>query len=1175
MRGPGADGRCGTRTGDSGSTRHGSAARAGWSLPPVALALAFSVVPLPVGAQRQEPRFDRITIDDGLSQSSVYAIAQDGLGFMWFGTQDGLNRYDGHSFLVHRHVPGNPSSLSDNNVLSLHADSQGRLWIGTEGGGLNRLDLHTGAIVRYRHDPARATSLSHDWVTSIGPAGTGGLWVGTHEGVCRMLDEKGRFERLLLPSGEPACGSQVEALLETRQGDLWVGTSGEGACRLDAETGEWTRFRHDPTDPGSLGGDTVRVLHEDAEGAVWVGNMSGLDRLDPATGRFEHFRLDPKNPASLSNDYVYCLLDDRRGNLWVGTQSGLNLLDRSTGRFTRHTNDPARPESLGNDYIMSLFEDRSGLLWVGTGSGGLSKLNPRKTQFGHVTAHARRDGPLSSPVVWSIQPDSQGNLWIGTENGLNRRPPGSESFVQYLHDPADPTSLSNNNVRAVIEDYTGTIWAGTDGGGLNRFSAVRGGFVRYRHDPRDPRSLSSDQVLALGEDRSGALWVGTRGGGVCRLERDRKGFQCLRSGQGNRGPSDDIVYDVLEDHRGLIWLGTLGGLNCFDRETGEFRHFRSNPSDPSSLTNDGVGVVFEDGQGRLWVGTDRGLNRFVEETESFVRYTTAEGLPNDFVYGILQDSQGLLWISTNGGLSRLDPETGVFRNFDVQDGLQSNEFNAGAHAVDQAGRLYFGGVNGFNAFSAEGLEANPHPPAVVITAFRAVDEPLPLPRDGGQVGLSHTQNQVAFEFAALDYTAPSKNRYAYMLEGVEADWVDAGHRRYASYAHLGGGDYVFRVKAANSDGVWNHEGTAVRFRVTSPPWRSFWAYLGYLLLLVAVVLATVRYKTRAQALVLTERLRRMTSSLTQTLDLAQVVERLLDHLTEVIPYDRASVFLRGEAGWEARATREPRPLKVASTRPEREAELLAKVESTGQPLLIGDLSDPADTRGGWGEPELQCVLGIPLVVQERVGGIVLLYGRRAAAFDKQAVDLAITVVTQTGFAVENARLFGRINQLAITDGLTGVTNRRHFFELADREYRNALRYGRSLSVIMLDIDHFKSVNDTYGHAVGDEVLRLVADHSRSCLRQTDVVARYGGEEFVMLLPEADREAAVAVAERVCRGLAEARPWIGGQELTPITASLGVASALAHEEDLASLINRADRALYEAKRQGRNRVVAAE
>ena len=781
--------------------------------------------------------FQHLTIDDGLSQSVVSAIAQDPTGFLWFATQDGLNRFDGYEFRVFRRDPNDPTSLSNNFVTSLAVDGRGQLWVGTNSG----LDRYDPAQENFDHFVARVddpTALSSSAITALAIDGANALWVGTAGGLNRLDLESLSVKRYLadpaLPN--PLTTNAITALFLDSRGRLWVG-SAQGLDQLDPQTDIIRHYVPQPDDPSSLIGPAVAGIGEDARGGIWVATASGLSRLDPASGRFTNYVHDPDDPSSLSSNVLTSAVRDASGTMWFGTNGGgVNRWEPGRAGFGHFAHDPRDPTSLSNNAVFPIFQDSARILWFGTFGGGADRFDPSKAKFVTLRSNPDRAGTLSSNLVWSILRDREKSLWVATnDGGLNRARPGERSFSTYRNDPANPSSLASDQVWRVYQDRQGRIWVGTSVG-LDRFNPSDETFEHLAVPP----------VFTIFEDSRDRFWLGTIGGGLLGYDRESGTSQAYVNDPANPNSlSSNFVTSIVEDADGALWLGTFGtGLDRLDPARGEFRHFPVAARNPNSLPNNTVLSMLLDRRGALWVGTGGGLARMDPSTQAFKTYRIADGLPNEVINAILEDEQGALWLTTNSGLSRFDPQTETFENFNASDGLQSAEFNQSSAAVGPDGEMYFGGINGLNVFYPQSLKASEFVPPVVITDFQLFNESVPIgegsPLDQSatlarQIELPYTDNFLGFEYAALHFSSPDENRYAYIMEGLDSDWNEVGDRRFANYTGVPPGDYMFRVRGSNSDGVWNMQGASVRIRIVPPFWQTWW-FVG---LSVAVVAGTV------------------------------------------------------------------------------------------------------------------------------------------------------------------------------------------------------------------------------------------------------------------------------------------------------------------------------------------------
>ena len=823
-----------------------------------AIALTLLLANHAAAAEARSLRFEHLSRDSGLSQSFVYTIAQDPQGYMWFGTQEGLNRFDGFEFKVFAHDPEDPSSLSDESVRTMIRDRSGTLWVGTDQGGLSRYEPITETFVNYLHDPANPESIGDNRVRAIFEDRSGTLWIGTDgSGLDRFDRDTGIFTHFRPDAGNPdtISNGHVWGILEDSEGELWVATA-EGLNKLDRQSGIFSQYRHDPESPDTLSDDRLRVLFEDSEGMLWIGTEAGgLNRFDRASGRFQRFLHEPENTSTISSNYINTIFEDDAGTLWIGTNAGLNAYNPDSNSFDRYTRIAGDRYSLAHDNVLSLFQDRGGVIWVGT-YDGLSRWNPLTRAMLHYRHRADDPESLGEDTVTAFTESGDGNIWIGTfGGGLNVLDRATGSFRQFRHQPDDPSSLSSDRVMALAVDSDGVLWAGTRAAGLNRLDAATGSFRRFRHDPQDPTSVSADGITSILEDSGGTLWVGTFGGGLNRFETETGTFTRFTNDPNDpRSISNDRVLVLFEDSAGAVWAGTYGGgLNRLDPETGQFTRIPAAPERPDGLSGNEIYMIQEDSRGDLWIAAKgAGLNRWLASDRAagnqvFQRFTELDGLPSATIYSGVWDTSGLLWLSTAKGLSRFDINTLEFTNYDTSHGLQGDEFNlaAGHRAAD--GLIMFGGLNGFNAFHPDQLAGNGVPPQIAITNVLSMTEPVDLAELRGAdapLRFDHDQNMLSFEFAALDYAAPGKNRFMYRLDGLDEDWMDAGTQRQVTYMNLPAGDYTFRVKAANYRNVWSTQDATASLSIRPAPWRTWWAYVIYALAFLGIAFAAHRANTR-------------------------------------------------------------------------------------------------------------------------------------------------------------------------------------------------------------------------------------------------------------------------------------------------------------------------------------------
>jgi PAS domain S-box-containing protein len=815
---------------------------------------------------QQRVQFDHLTVEDGLSHPVIYDILQDRQGFLWFATEDGLNRYDGYTFKVYKPIQDDPDSLQAATIMSLIEDHHGNLWVGTRGGGLSKFDPITETFTTYQHDPDNPNSISGNMILfeALYEDAQGYIWAGTPlDGLNRLDPATDTFTHYRHDPDNPntirpgVVTSLAPALREDGHEGLWIGTI-NGLSKFDPATETFTHYPHDPDDPHTLSSNDVNTLAVSPAGDVlWVGTKNGLNRMDVETGQVTRYLHNPNNPNSVIWHEItsLCLKDD--GTLWISTPVGLDHFDPSSETFTHYQHNPADPTSLSNNIVHPILFDTTGALWVGTWGGGVNHFDPSHYKFKLYQHDPTNPQSLSYNNVLGLHASDEGIVWVGTwGDGLNRFDPQTETFTHYRHDPDDPHSLSNNDVQTIYEDSQGVLWVGTWGGGLNRFDQKTKRFTHYLHDPNDPHSLQHNSVRAIAEDAEGTLWIGTTYGGLNRFDRKTERFTSYLPDPTNpHSIATANIWDVFIDSNGIIWLGSGGGIERLDPQTEQFTQYHHDPDDPHSFRGKVAIQIHEDRQGIIWITSDAGLNRFDPQTEQFTHYTRQDGLPSDRVETILEDNEGMLWLGTSKGLSRFDPETETFHNYTMADGLQGDMFLYPAATRHPDGTLFFGGNNGLNAVHPDDITHNPHPPPVVLTDFQLFNESVPIGEDSllhqsiwslDHLTLSHHESRFTFEFAALSYTAPEENRYRYRLAGFEKHWnTTDSSRRFATYSSLPPGTYHLQVQGSNNDGVWNREGATLTITVLPPWWETWWFQSLVFLLIGGVVLSLYKWRVYA------------------------------------------------------------------------------------------------------------------------------------------------------------------------------------------------------------------------------------------------------------------------------------------------------------------------------------------
>lgn len=1168
------------------------------------LALAWVICLLsagyPVTGQAGEPadslRFTHYTWENGLSQNTVTSITQDSEGYIWLATEDGVHRFDGNEMAIFRADPENPDSISESALFDMlpHTDGES-LWLATYTKGIDLWNLRTGEVRNFSYDPEAEQSLGSDVLGPLFQGSEGLLWVQTDKGLDRIHPDSGRIEAMSIEKdGETTTEFVPLSITETADGTIWLGAR-SGLYSFERGAESFQPFESDSELAAELSKYGVHALAVDKDDRIWLATLDNLYRLGKDRGEngddyrvVEHrYQFDEMGEPGKSPDLIHTMLFTSSGEFWLGTYAnGVYWYDRENDRFENYRNDPADPRSLSDNYIWDIFEDRTGIVWIGTMSGGVNTFNPATRSFRHYAARPGSDRALPNRVVWDVFEDSEGLLWIGTEGGLSRLDRSTGHYRHYLYDPENRNSLSWDVTVSVREDSKGQLWIGT-GYGVSRYRPESDDFQNYVWEdvPGDPYYANSISEIFIDDEDD--IWtlnflglgrIDTETGEVSLISHDPE-----RPGE---TPPSNYLYAVTPSpSRGGFWIGSDVGVFHFDPLNREFGQRFTKES--GELTHNEVNAVLESSDGSLWVGTTYGLDRILP-TGKVRHYGPEQGLATDLVYGLAEDKRGRIWISSNKGLDELDPETGEIRQFDNSDGLQSNEFNAGASFVAEDGEVFFGGINGFNAFYPEDIQRRNIAPTVGITKLFKFNEEVEMETpvlSVEELDVPWQDNVLGFEFAVFDYAAPEKNTYRYKLEGFDSDWLSASGHQHVTYTNLDPGSYTLRVHGANSSGQWSEEEATLSLHIEPPPWATWWAYLAYVLLTLTLITVSLRiYFTRlSEKHALSheqhkrrwaETLQQLTQALTASLDAQQISEELLENLRAMVAFRKAVLFI--EQGVD---------IKVAGVKGFTEAErnaltqlpasfsrFFAEVRHARKPRVFSPDADQLKIlREGMSDDSR--FLAIPAFSRADEFALLII-GRDAPAFSQQEQDIVSAFLTQALVALDNARLFDELQNLTTTDTLTQVNNRRYFFELAELEFNRGKRYERDVALILLDADHFKEVNDTYGRDIGDRMLKIIAKTCRNNLRHFDIIGRYGGEDFVILLPETPLNVAADVADRLRKSIEDLHLETHRGELR-VTVSVGVAVADSQVRDLPSLINKADMALYEAKRAGRNRVVVAE
>jgi diguanylate cyclase (GGDEF)-like protein/PAS domain S-box-containing protein len=1231
-------------------------------------ALCALLATTPAAALVRGYHFERVTSPEDLAQNTVNTILQDRSGFVWIGTQGGLHRHDGYDFRVYQHDPENPDSLPDSFVTALAEDGNGRLWIGTNGSGVAWYDAAANRFVPdddagdLSHKRAEITALMHD------PAS--GLWIGSHFGIEVVTPEHAHRDVLAFGS-DAASEPEVNQFARGGDGTIWAATT-LGLYRIDPKLRRAERVRAAPLAP-------ALSVFVDRDAALWVGTAYGLHRVNGNEAERAWPPSGHEGPGS-PRIQVYDIEQAADGRLWLAVYGGgLVVFDPTHGNAEWLRQNQRLPGSLPEDSVRVLTPDRSGLLWIGGDVHGVARVDPGGAKFAYVF-----DDDASRPFVdtnnlRSLYEAEDGALWIGTEgDGLKRYDWNGDHFEYYaelLRETAKAGGeiIDELRVFAIRAAGAGALWVATNHGVFHLDPATRA----VRTLPVDlggSEALPDRMVRALIVGKDGSLWLGTFSSGLVRYQPESRRWTMYRSAPADASTLwNNTVLTLHEDRLGRIWIGTFDGLNVLDPASGVLRRIPRSSDDRQSIAGNLVRAVHESPDGTLWIGTHSGLSRLIElsaDGARFQRYLARDGLPNPTVYGILEDPQGNLWLSTNRGIVRFDRKDGTFRSYTLEDGLQSLEFNGGAALMLRDGRLAFGGLQGLNVLDPARVASSTYKPPLAFTAVqvgnrrREVNDPAAF----RTLAISQRDRIVGFEFTALDFGAPGRNRYEYRLRGFDEQWLANGPRRDVTFTNLDPGSYTLEVRATNRDQVWSTDTLALALTVeplwwSSTPMKLLYALTG--LLALGIPIAGHRRKIRREQQYtrqLKEREERLRVAIwgsgdefwdwdirrgvlfrvgadsllgfeneqavsgddwrkhaVHPEDLPRVERILGEHVAGQREFfesehrirnakgewiwvlSRGKIVERDEAGQPMRIAGTARDI-TRTREAERERRIAEEViRSMGEAVTVTELDfrfssiNPAFTRmTGYTETE---IVGQPSAIlnceqhsedfHQALRNTLIRTGHWSGEIWQKRKDgeeflcwLELSEVTDRNGVrthwvgvltdiTDRKRAEQELRYLANYDTLTGLPNRTLLGERLAHALIRARRHGAKVAVLFLDLDRFKHVNDSMGHAAGDRLLKAAAARIQANVRESDTVARLGGDEFTVIIEDLTDQ---GQAERVAQKLIDSFlvPLdIDGRTEVVISPSIGISIYPDHGQVPTDLLKFADTAMYQAKDKGRN------
>ncbi|MBN1250489.1 MAG: hypothetical protein JXR51_12770 [Bacteroidales bacterium] len=793
-----------------------------------------------------DAKFERLTRNEGLSHNNVYSIMQDKYGFMWFGAQEGLNRYDGYNFKQFYSEPNNLNSSSSSNFGKIFEDSKGFIWLGTYRSGLDKYDPINRIFKHFDYDEKDTNSLSNSKIRGINEDKYGNIWIATSGGGLNKYNPlTDTFTHFLHSetNKNSISSNDLNCLFIDNTGNFWIATS-KGVDFFDIKTNQFKHYVLGSESYDITRNISISSVIVDEKGIVWLGSSNGVFTINPITNKINNYKQDISNPQSLGSNIINVIYEDSYGTIWIGTENGgLNKFIPEKNAFENYIFDIKNPYSISSNRIWSIYEDQSKILWIGTKGGGVNKLDLKRKKFEHLYYSTDKKTGLPHPSVSAIVGDSTNNIWIGTDGGGVCKYSEKEGITDRFYEkPFDKNSLSDDQIWSSFTDKKNRIWLGMHTGGLDCIISEKGKYIikKYINETNNPHSISNNQVNTIFEDNLGMLWIGTRNGLnklIDTIENVAPYFQRINDNFTDTASSfsSNYITSIYQDHYNYMWIGTYtNGLNRLNPENGEIIKFENIANNNNSLSSNNIQTIFEDHYGNLWIGTGSGLNKLNRKTNTFKRYFVKDGLPSNEIMAILEDNSGFLWISTSKGLSKFNPINDEMINFNISDGLYSDGFNWNSAYKNVDGKLFFGTNSGMVSFYPSEIQLNSFIPKIVITKFSIIKDDKWVSNDmfisnyndeNNRIILSYENNIFSVEFAAMDFTNPNNNTFQYKIDGIDNNWIDYGNKRFIMVTNLKPGDYVLRIRGTNNDKTLNESGIALAISVKPPFWNSIWFYL--------------------------------------------------------------------------------------------------------------------------------------------------------------------------------------------------------------------------------------------------------------------------------------------------------------------------------------------------------------
>ena len=1112
--------------------------------------------------------FDEINIDDGLSQPTVLCMIQDQQGFIWVGTQYGLNRYDGYQFVTYKNEIQDDTSISSNYIIDLFEDSSGVLWVATNN-GLNAFDSKTNKFTRYLHDASNQKSISNNHISSIVEDRKGNLWVGTVGGGLNLFDKTSQsfdskpFNGSLTQVKEPLF---ITDLLVDSEGILWV-TNGDARLRPSLEEGGIYQVNpnslqitqvYPSVKEEMIGLEGVTAVFQDKQENMWFGTL-GQGVLNKPQGSMRFIQMF--KGSLKKNDPITSVTQDNLGRLWFSSQyNGLYMYDLQKKNLINYNSNSPEKSNLSDNDIVSLLIDSSGVFWVGSWTEGINKLDFDSFQFQKYLQIAN-DIHAAKQDVLDINQDSKGRIWLATwESGLLKFDIESGKS----NSPEILTKDVVGNVRHVFVDKEDQIWIGSNDKGLIHFDPDKNTIQSYAYDANNEYSISSNKVIQITGDPFGNLWIATRGGGLNHFDIKHEKFYNFRNDPNIKSSIfDDRISALFYDDKGLLWVGTSKGLDIFDPVEKQVIAHYSGDLGTESLLGKSVNTIFQDRKGRIWIGTDRGVSRvdfskMADRKQLTFSWNIGFGKSQlGSVGDILDDNKGNLWISSFKFISRYNPETQEVKHYNASSGVLDGGYYIGSSHQDDRGNMYFGGLSGLTVFRNENNQHITKEPKIVLTQLLLFNQPVFANNKSDSIlensidktdvlNLDYKQNVFSIEFSALHYSSPKDNQYAYKLEGFDKQWIHTNsNNRRATYTNLDAGEYKFLVKASNNEGVWSKSLHKLTIYTHAAPWKTKTAYFIYFMISTLILGGFIWLRIKQiQAIKIRNEQLSLTSKLFEnTSECVWLLDSELNYLTVNQGFCRVTGYSEMETIGKQ--------MRVAEVRGQDKKFLTVifnKVKNGGR--WEGEM---------WAQRKVGDVYPIEIVIDR-----ITLKNGRSEITGYQFVGV-FSDITLRKKAEQDLRF------MAYFDKLTQLPNRAYFHELVRKEIMNN-QQNNEFIVFYLDLDNFKNINDSLGHSYGDELLVTIANRLTDFSKAHYTIARLGGDEFAIMIPKqylldkAHIHAAQVSAEILA--IVRKQVFIKKHSLHTST-SIGVTVFPYDGKNYEELLRNADTAMYESKKRGRN------